>query len=84
MADKEIIIHEVNVNKCWSYIPWKLYSCGGTDKCIERPNCNFKQIARYRKALEEIEGYVKTTIRMPLERKVIINIIGKAKGEAND
>ncbi len=43
-----------------------------------------KECDHYRKALEEIEGYVKTTIRMPLERKVIINIIGKAKGEAND
>ena len=40
-----------------------------------------KEVARYRKALEEIEEYVKTTIRMPLERKLILDIIRKAKGE---
>lgn len=37
----------------------------------------------YRKALEEIEEYVKTTIRMPLEHKVILNIIGNTKEENN-
>ena len=39
---------------------------------------------RCRKALEEIEGYVKTTIRMPLERKLILDIINKAKGKGNE
>lgn len=37
----------------------------------------------YRRVLEEIEEYVRQTIRMPLERKVILNIIGKTK-EANN
>ena len=37
------------------------------------------QADRYRKALEEIEGYVKTTIRMPLERKLILDIISRSK-----
>ena len=36
---------------------------------------------RYRKALEEIEGYAKNSIKMPLERRLILDIINKAKNE---
>ena len=39
---------------------------------------------RYRKALEEIEGYAKNSIKMPLERRLILDIISKAKGEGNE
>ena len=42
---------------------------------------NIQKADRYREALEEIEGYVKTTIRIPLERKLILDIINKAKEE---
>lgn len=47
---------------------------------VEGKDCKY---SRYRKALEEIEEYVKTTIRIPLERKVILNIIGNTKEENN-
>ena len=50
-------------------------------KVCKQQNCAIKNSYRYRKTLEEIEEYVKTTIRMPLERKVILDIIGKAKEE---
>lgn len=36
---------------------------------------------RYKHALDEIEKYTKTTLRMPLERRVIHDIIREAKGE---
>ncbi len=35
----------------------------------------------YYQALEKIEEYTKSTLKMPLERKVILNIINEVKGE---
>lgn len=39
------------------------------------------EAAKYKQALEEIEEYTKTTLRMPLERRVILDILSKVKGE---
>uniref|UniRef100_UPI00402670D1 hypothetical protein n=1 Tax=Candidatus Scatousia sp. TaxID=3085663 RepID=UPI00402670D1 len=38
---------------------------------------------RHKQVLDEIEEYIKTTLRMPLERRVILDIISKAKGGKN-
>lgn len=45
-------------------------------QCVD---CMNVKSDRYRKALDEIEEYTKTTLRMPLERRVILDIITKAK-----
>ena len=131
MADKQIMVNDVNVSGCehlteirgcWlSTCDYLKHKGNITSKvCKYNPNCYFKQLARktaeceqkekelkelkrqyklscldceykntktdadrYREALEEIEGYVKTTIRMPLERKLILDIINKAKDGNN-
>lgn len=44
MEDKRIEIDGVDVSKCEHYNPQGNYSCGGSKKCIERPNCDFKQL----------------------------------------
>lgn len=44
----------------------------------------YEQQDQYKQALDEIEEYTKTTLRMPLERRVILDIISKAKGEGNN
>ena len=41
------------------------------------------RLHEYKQALEEIEEYTKTTLRMPLERRVILDILSKVKGEEN-
>lgn len=46
-------------------------------QCVD---CMNVKSDRYRKALDEIEEYTKTTLRMPLERRVILDIISKTKG----
>lgn len=46
-------------------------------QCVD---CMNVKSDRYRKALDEIEEYTKTTLRMPLERRVILDIINKAGG----
>lgn len=65
MTDKEpIIVHGVDVSKCDRLNLNSAYGWDDPDMCSiscckNGPNCLFKQLARYRKALEEIENLIK-------------------------
>lgn len=101
MTDKEqIIIDGVDVSGCEYFRPNSTLTCslgfgGSCDYKYSDKQCRFKQLARYRKALEEIEAATKINCKEICGRKFedcndtsclsaeFLNIINKAKGEGN-
>lgn len=65
MTDKEIIIDGVNVSECgflWKEkLPKKICNNGNLDcNCNSNPNCNFKQLKRKERAINNIEDIYRT------------------------
>lgn len=99
--EKPIIIDGIDVSKCKYHRKCVLpdnIGCKIDDfLCCDKPNCLFKQLARYRKALEKIEEVYEaamesvTTYDEQADLNITIealhnisDIIDKAKGDKNE